>query len=87
MCICINCNFYKSCWINKGLHEIPKNFLKTSLNFNKGCVLFIENEPHIPFKQSIYLKIILNSFYLKQMFEFDVVECEGFCERPGYWLN
>lgn len=35
----------------------------------------------------IFFKILLNTFSKKQEYEFDVVECEGFCENPGKWID
>lgn len=86
MCICINCKFYQSCWIKKGLTQIPKNFFKTSLILtarNLNTQSFFSTT----FKESIDLKIQLNKFCSKNKFEFDVIQCEGFCESPGNWLN
>jgi hypothetical protein len=86
MCICINCEFYKSCWIKKGLNRIPKNFLKIPLTFNY-LKLSKKDKLYKNLKQSLNITINLNSFCSRQTYEFDVTECEGFCESPGYWLN
>ena len=84
MCICINCDFYKKCWINKGLNKIPKvhtaTFLRLNLNnSSKNKTKLIQNK--------LFLKIFLNMFKKRENYEFDVIECEGFCEKPGQWLN
>jgi len=47
MCICINCAFYKTCWIKKGINKIPKNYVNLSLNTNisiKKILIVIQNE-------------------------------------------
>jgi hypothetical protein len=84
MCICVNCQFYNLCWIKKGLNKIPKVYTNSSLKIN------INNNPKFEFFQisnSLFLKVFLNVFTQKQEYEFDVVECEGFCEHPGIWLK
>lgn len=84
MCICINCNFYNFCWIKNGLHKIPKNFMQSHIKAlnNKST-----NHSKILIDKTLFLVINLNCFSKKQKYEFDVIECEGFCEKPGYWLN
>jgi hypothetical protein len=86
MCICINCKFYKTCWIKKGLRQIPKNFFRTPLNFAQDQSQN-KTEYYKTLKETIALTIQLNRFCYKNTFEFDVIECEGFCENPGNWLN
>ena len=84
MCICINCGFYNLCWIKKGLNKIPKVYTYTNFKINtinnSDCVNPLTSN-------SLFLKIFLNIFTKKQEYEFDVVECEGFCEQPGMWLK
>jgi hypothetical protein len=84
MCICINCEFYSICWVNKGLNKIPKVFTNTNLklDFNTRP----KNNYYLT-HNSVYIKVFLNVFTKKQEYEFDVVECEGFCEQPGKWLK
>jgi hypothetical protein len=62
---------------------MPKNFLDIPIKLN------LKNKQNSNFIniQTLYLKIILNNFLIKQNFEFDVIECEGFCEKPGQWLT
>nr|AGI98647.1 hypothetical protein Ycf34 [Nannochloropsis gaditana] len=82
-CICINCIFYNQCWIKNGLNKLPKVYTDSSikLTFRSN----INNKEF--FTRSISFKILLNMFNKKQEYEFDVVECEGFCENPGIWIN
>lgn len=75
MCICVNCEFYKKCWIKKGLNKIPKVYTKTFLKVN------------LKKSNKTFLRIFLNIFLKKQNYEFDIIECEGFCENPGQWLK
>jgi hypothetical protein len=84
MCICINCEFYNSCWIKKGLSKIPKvhtnNTFKIDLLYQKKLKLSFSSS-------SVFLNVFLNIFTKKQEYEFDVIACEGFCEHPGIWLK
>lgn len=75
MCICINCAFYTKCWIKKGLKKIPKVYTNTYLKIK------LQKE------KKVFLRILLNTFLKKQNYEFDVMECECFCEKPGQWIN
>ena len=84
MCICINCHFYKRCWIHKGLNKIPKVYTKTFLSVNLKHL----NKRHYTWPpKEVFFKVFLNIFLKKQNYEFDVIECEGFCENPGQWLK
>lgn len=84
MCICINCEFYNLCWIKKGLNKIPKVYTNRSLKID-----LISNDKfgYCTTPNRLFLKVFLNIFTKKQEYEFDVVECEGFCEHPGMWLK
>lgn len=84
MCICINCQFYKQCWIKGGLSKIPKIYTKTSLKLD---FYNTQELKHKLIGNQLLLKIFLNVFTKKQEYEFDVIECEGFCEQPGAWLQ
>lgn len=83
MCICINCEFYNLCWIKKGLNKIPKVYTNSTLKINLNRTKFSSSQ----LSTSLFLKVFLNVFTKKYEYEFDVVECEGFCEQPGIWLN
>nr|YP_010478930.1 hypothetical protein Ycf34 [Lietzensia polymorpha]UVI61235.1 hypothetical protein Ycf34 [Lietzensia polymorpha] len=80
MCICINCGFYNNCWIKQGIAKMPKNYINIALDLN------VPNPNIVNIKQALSLKINLNNFIFRQKYEFDVIECEGFCEKPGNWI-
>ena len=83
MCICINCQFYKKCWIKNGLNKLPKVYTNSILTLK----LKHHNFNNIILYKNIFLIIMLNIFNRKHEYEFDVIECEGFCENPGNWIN
>ena len=84
MCICINCEFYNSCWIKKGLNKIPKVYTNNTFKINP---LYQKKLKSSFSSSSIFLNVFLNIFTKKQEYEFDVITCEGFCEHPGIWLK
>lgn len=72
--------------MKKGLNKIPKVYTKTCFKTQKNYkvrtkrkVIFIKNK--------LSMKIVLNLFSKKQNYEFDVITCDGFCEKPGKWLE
>ena len=83
MCICINCTFYKKCWIKKGLNKLPRVHTTTLMKLNSKVNAKNKNFRY----NNVFLKIFLNVFKKKQEYEFDVIECEGFCENPGKWID
>lgn len=84
MCICINCEFYNLCWIKEGLNKIPKVYTNTIFKIKPLDKKYINS---FSSSNSLFLKVFLNIFTKKQEYEFDVIECEGFCEHPGIWLK
>lgn len=84
MCICINCEFYNLCWIKEGLNKIPKVYTNTIFKIKPLDKKYITSFSP---SNSLFLKVFLNIFTKKQEYEFDVIECEGFCEHPGIWLK
>lgn len=84
MCICINCEFYNLCWIKEGLNKIPKVYTNTIFKIKPLDKNYINS---FSSSNSLFLKVFLNIFTKKQEYEFDVIECEGFCEHPGIWLK
>lgn len=83
MCICINCQFYNKCWIKNGLNKLPKVYTNRTLTLNLTQPKSRKNLLH----KNIFLTIMLNIFNNKHEYEFDVIECDGFCENPGKWIN
>jgi hypothetical protein len=61
---------------------MPKNYINVALDLNVPN----PNIVNINVKQALSLKINLNNFIFRQKYEFDVIECEGFCEKPGNWI-
>lgn len=84
MCICINCEFYNLCWIKEGLNKIPKVYTNTIFKIKPFDKKYVNS---FSSSNSLFLKVFLNIFTKKQEYEFDVIECEGFCEHPGIWLK
>lgn len=84
MCICINCEFYNLCWIKEGLNKIPKVYTNTIFKIKPLDKNYINS---FSSSNSLFLKVFLNIFTKKQEYEFDVIECDGFCEHPGIWLK
>ena len=84
MCICINCEFYNLCWIKEGLNKIPKVYTNTTFKIKP---LDKNDLTSFSSSNSVFLKVFLNIFTKKQEYEFDVIECDGFCEHPGIWLK
>lgn len=83
MCICINCSFYNKCWIKNGIARIPKKFAQSIIK----PISEIKSYNSKFLNKSLSIYIILNSFNQKKIFEFDVTECEAFCECPGEWIK
>ena len=84
MCICINCEFYNLCWIKEGLNKIPKVYTNTAFKIEPLDKKYLTS---FSSSNSFFLKVFLNIFTKKQEYEFDVIECDGFCEHPGIWLK
>lgn len=84
MCICINCEFYNLCWIKEGLNKIPKVYTNTIFKIKPFDKKYVNS---FSSSNSLFLKVFLNIFTKKQEYEFDVIECDGFCEHPGIWLK
>jgi hypothetical protein len=78
MCICINCQFYNKCWIKNGLNKLPKVYVTRALK--------LKLKTH-QLNKNIFLTVMLNIFNRKHEYEFDVTQCEGFCENPGKWIS
>nr|YP_009550558.1 hypothetical protein Ycf34 [Eustigmatophyceae sp. Bat 8/9-7w]QAA11496.1 hypothetical protein Ycf34 [Eustigmatophyceae sp. Bat 8/9-7w] len=84
MCICINCSFYSTCWINKALLNFPKNYVNLINNVRnlEKIKLSKLNDTYIP----IMLEIQLNVNQKNLVREPDIIFCDSFVEMPGKWL-
>lgn len=83
-CICINCEFYLSCWINKSLFNFPVNYgilirKKKSKFFKEGY----KSLTYLPTLLIIQLHIHSNVHKIEP----DIVFCDAFVEKPGSWIN
>lgn len=85
MCICINCKFYSTCWINKALLNFPKNYIKLTNNVRSLKKLKL-NKPHAIYIPTM-LEIQLNISQKNLGREPDIIFCDSFIEKPGKWLN
>lgn len=73
MCICINCRHVHNCSTYKIVQKQHKqNLLKYKTSFTPVCTLI-----QINIKQNL---VDIN-------FEWDLVECLSFVEKPGHWLD
>jgi len=84
-CICINCEFYLSCWIAKSLENFPKNYrYLTSPSHSTNAFNYNGHDPkYLPTLLLIQLNI--NSKTYKA--EPDIIHCDSFVEQPGNWIN
>ena len=81
-CICINCSFYSTCWINNALLNFPTNYqiLKNHISDK-----IIEKDFRVKYLP-IMVQIKLNVNLLDSFREPDIIFCDGFLEKPGKWL-
>jgi hypothetical protein len=80
MCICINCEFYKTCWIKNGLNKIDPYLNIYSI---KG----IKRNKNLIINSSIEVHLLMNLFIVSEKLELDVIECSAFCESAGKWFQ
>lgn len=83
MCICINCKFYSTCWINYALINFPRYYqiLGEKLRSFEKTPQTIEI--YLPFMLEIQLNI--NSKNRRR--EPDIIFCDAFIDEPGYWIS
>ena len=74
MCICINCFFYSDCNLNKKLENYTSN--KKYYSYSPIKTKLILN---------IFNKDLKNDIF--SSFEYDVIECESFIEKPYHWIK
>lgn len=84
MCICINCKFYYTCWINGALTNFPQNYKSLIINVRnlEKVKLYQQTNIYIP----TMLKIQLNINQKNLDREPDIIFCDSFIEKPGKWI-
>lgn len=80
MCICVNCSFYQSCWIHKGLFKLSLSLDRKDDKSFKDSLIPIKT-------RFLEFHFILTFFLLYESSEVDIIECESFCEQAGDWIN
>ena len=83
MCICINCQFYSSCWINAGLINFPLNY-KNLINYISYKTKRMDIMSFIYSPVSLEIQLNINSKNYTR--EADIIYCDAFMEKPGSWL-
>jgi hypothetical protein len=85
LCICINCEFYLSCWINKSLENFPASYIL----LNKGSVRTntLKSKEHSFSYLPAFLLIQLNISSKSYKSEPDIMYCDSFIEQPGNWIR
>jgi len=83
-CICINCEFYLTCWINLALSNFPLNY-STLIESRKVKSLRLEHNSLIDLPTFLLIQLNINSKNYKA--EPDIIFCDSFIEKPGNWIN
>jgi hypothetical protein len=81
-CICINCGFYSSCWINNALLNFPINYQILKNNISDKIRKDNITVKYIPIMLQIRLNVNLSDTFREP----DIIFCDGFLEKPGRWL-
>jgi len=79
MCICINCSYHSICWMQNGIRRLKVNDPNKLFSVKKKN--FINR-----FNKSPRVNLYLHIFTKKYTEEFDVINCENFCESPAKWI-
>jgi len=82
-CICINCEFYLSCWINTAFKNFPKSHNK--LKQKKKTYKLLQKTDFLSYLPA-FLYIQLNINKKNYILEPDIIFCDSFMEKPGNWL-
>ena len=82
MCICINCKFYHSCWINFGFTNFPSS--KNELNIQVKNKKYVK---YLPTNLVINLELYLSTSSNINKREPDIIFCDAFMEEPGNWIK
>ena len=85
MCICINCKFYYTCWINDALTNFPQNYKSLIINIRnlEKAKLYQQTNIYIPTMLEIQLNINQKSLDREP----DIIFCDSFIEKPGRWIR
>lgn len=83
MCICINCKFYSTCWINNALANFPRYYEI----LDKKIRSVKKNNKIIEIYLPVMLEIQLNVKSKDYRREPDIIFCDAFIEKPGSWIN
>nr|YP_009295812.1 hypothetical protein Schim_066 [Schimmelmannia schousboei]AOM64747.1 hypothetical protein Schim_066 [Schimmelmannia schousboei] len=73
MCICVNCKHVKYC--------------KTYILIQKQHQISITYTKSVFMPTNTLIKININNSYKKIQFDWDLIECLSFVEKPGNWLT
>ena len=85
MCICINCKFYSTCWINIALINFPENYLTLINNVRNLEKVKLNKQPSIYIPTMLEIQVNVNQKNLGR--EPDIIFCDSFIEKPGKWLD
>lgn len=84
MCICINCKFYYTCWINDALINFPKSYNTLINNFRNFKKVNLPKQIKIYIPTMLEIQLNVNQKTLER--EPDIIFCDSFIEKPGKWL-
>lgn len=84
MCICINCKFYSTCWINNALINFPRNYINLISNVRNLEKIKLHEQSNIYIPTMLEIQLNVNQKNLGR--EPDIIFCDGFLEKPGKWL-
>lgn len=82
-CICINCEFYFTCWINNASANFPM-YYKSLTNFKKIRFIGTKYNSLSFLPTFIHIQLNMNSENYKA--EPDIIFCDSFIEKPGNWI-
>nr|YP_010198958.1 hypothetical protein LK147_pgp133 [Hydropuntia urvillei]UAD88407.1 hypothetical protein [Hydropuntia urvillei] len=74
MCICVNCRHVHNCITYRLIQK------QHNKQYNVQSNIFF-----IP--QKTLINININGYNLNTCFDWDLIECLSFIEKPGYWIE
>lgn len=84
MCICINCKFYSTCWINSALVNFPQNYVNLVNNVRNLEKIKLNKQINTYIPTTLEIQLNVNQKNLGR--EPDIIFCDSFIEKPGKWL-